>query len=384
MDRFTSSDLESLVNAQPDIAVSIFIPMFRAGREVQQNSIRYKNAITAAEKQMAKQTDEATAKSLLQDQAKLASDDDYWQQQSDGLAIFISSERCERYRLPASFDAQVEVGKRFHVKPLLPLLANTGNFYIVAVSQNDVRLYEATEHTAGEIPAAALPNNLRDALNIDEYTSTLQHHSGQGGGQTAMFHGQGGSDPDVKKKDEILQFFHRLKEPLLKYIGDEKLPLVFAGVGFLFPIFEKAVPYGKLVNTPLQGNPERLSGDELREKAWPLVEPLFQKEEEEALERYHNTSATDLTSTELSEICKSASAGRVEFLLTAQDEFVWGNVGDDQSISVVDEPTAESEDLVNLAAIRTLANSGQVYLLPKERMPGNAIAAASFRHAKPK
>jgi hypothetical protein len=38
------------------------------------------------------------------------------------------------------------------------------------------------------------------------------------------------------------------------------------------------------------------------------------------------------------------------------------------------------EDLLDLAAIQTLTNRGQVYVIPQGEMPGQALAAAILRY----
>jgi len=45
------------------------------------------------------------------------------------------------------------------------------------------------------------------------------------------------------------------------------------------------------------------------------------------------------------------------------------------------EPAVEDEDLFDVAAIRTLLNSGQVFAVPAEEVPGGGEVAAILRYA---
>src|SRR5690606_13140680 len=103
--------------------------------------------------------------------------DESWWPQSDGVAMFVSADHIEQYRLPLAFQERVVVGPRFFVKPLLPLFQGDGRFYLLAVSQNAVRLFEASRYRISQLEPAGLPKDLQTALNIDEYFSTLGHHA---------------------------------------------------------------------------------------------------------------------------------------------------------------------------------------------------------------
>ena len=48
------------------------------------------------------------------------------------------------YRLTLEFESLVVVGDRFHLKPLLSLFFGDRYFYLLALSQNQVRFFQAT------------------------------------------------------------------------------------------------------------------------------------------------------------------------------------------------------------------------------------------------
>jgi hypothetical protein len=45
----------------------------------------------------------------------------------------------------------VIVSERFHVKPLLPLLSGDGRFYVLALSQNEIRLLQGTRYSVEQV-----------------------------------------------------------------------------------------------------------------------------------------------------------------------------------------------------------------------------------------
>ena len=383
MDPFTRINLQQLAEAGGDPAISVYLPTYRAGREVRQNAIRFKNLLRTCRQRLADcGVEDDAADELLAAPEKLAADVDWWQHQSDGLAMFVNSERCDYFRAPLSFDEVVVVGPRFYLRPVSRILEGDGRFYILAVSQNDVRLLEGSHYSVDELEVESLPSDLRSALNIDEYVSALQQHSAgpplQAG--STMFHGHGGSDMDVRKKDEIAQFFRRVNTALERYFGDERAPLVFAGVDYLFPLFRDSCKYRSLVKTPVAGNPDALSARELHDKAWAVVAPQFAKDREQAIAEFGN-GKPDRAAADMELIVRAARQGAVDTLLLDRDQQQWGVVDPStHRVTLSQKEAPGAVELLNDAAVHTLAGSGQVFSLQSDQLPGDGPVAAVLRY----
>jgi hypothetical protein len=387
MDQFTVEDLKRLVESADEPAVSIYMPTDRAGPDVRQNATRFKNLIKAAAKRLERQfPDDQSFSARLDEAAKLESDDQWWQHQSDGLALFLDATRLERYRIPFPFDEWVHVGRQFEVRPLIRLLQSDGKFLILALSQNCVRLLEGSRFSIKEIDAPQLPSDLRSALNIDEYTDSLQQHStgGPAIAGTMTFHGQGASDPDIRKKTEISQFFHRIEKALAAYLNSQRLPLVVASVDYLFPLFREICQYEGLADQPVIGNPDNLSAEELHRQAWAVVAPDFDRQQDEAIEQFNNDAGGPNTVGELTDVVLAARQGAIDTLILAEGARVWGSI-DEQTgqVQLTEENAVGAEDLLNEAAIFTLANGGTVYSVPQQQMPDQQPVAALLRYPLP-
>ncbi len=143
MDILTRAELEQLMRKEQQWCVSIYMPTHRTGREAQQDPIRLKNLLGEAEKRLSDQgVGTRDVQQMLEPASKLLQDSYFWQHQSDGLAIFLTSNRVRRYRLPLNFEEFVAVMDHFYIKPLLPLFTGDGQFYILALSQNEVTVAE--------------------------------------------------------------------------------------------------------------------------------------------------------------------------------------------------------------------------------------------------
>jgi hypothetical protein len=385
MDTFTRKHLRQLTEADTDPALSIYMPTLRAGREVRQNPIRFKNMMNQAAAQLAaRNMEDAGIRQLLGQASGLERNDDWWQHQSDGMAMFLATDHFACYRVPLSFEERVVVGKRFYVRPMLRLLQGDGRFFVLAVSQNRVRLLEGTQFAVSELEAQGLPSDLRSALNIDQYLSSLQQHS-TGNASTAgsmIFHGQGGSDPDIKKKDEILQYFRRIDAALSDFLDDVRVPLVFAGVDYLFPIFQQACDYKSLVETPVTGNPDHLKPEQIHAEAWTIVEPGFHRSRELAWAQYQDSAQSDTATDDVDTIVQAASMGQVDTLLVAEDAEQWGVVDSQTGVVAASQPNAaNAEELINRAVVGTILHGGTVYSLPRDRFGPEKMTAALLRYS---
>jgi hypothetical protein len=383
MDMLTFQELKTLSETKFDFLISIFLPTHRSGRETEQDPIRFKNLLNDAEKRL---LDEGVRRpeveTLLRPAKDLLLKSDFWRYTSDGLALFLSSDVFKTYRLPVLFDQIMVISSQFHLKPLLPFFATDGHFYILSISQNQIRLFEGTQHTIDEIIFEVSLPNLAEAMNFDQFSKELQFHTGasasKGGESAGMFHGHHPKDDDKKR---LLQWFKKVDEALSSLLVNEKSPLVLASVDYLIPIYKDANSYPYFVEKSIAGNPEELTPKAIHEKAWSIVSPIFVKEELEATEKYHQLKTKQLTANTIDEILFSAHHGRIEMLFVALGEQIWGQYDfEKQQLQVHLKQESGDHDLLNIAALQTMLNGGTVYAVKHEKVPDDTLMAAIFRY----
>lgn len=383
MDLLSKEELTTLAEQQTALAVSIFMPTHRLGREVQQNPIRLKNLLAEARQQLVDRgLRSPEADQFLEPAQALVENNSFWQHQQDGLAIFITPDLFRTYRLPLPFEEQVVTNNHFYLKPVLPLLKDEGYFYILALSQNEVRLLRGTPYRVSEIEVEEMPQSLAEALKYDEPEKQLQFHTNtqnQRGDRPAQFFGQGGGEDD--KKERLRRYFQQIDKGLQPLLQKEKVPLVLAGVEYLFPIYQEVNHYEHLLDPGIEGNPKLLSAEDLQARAWTIVQPFFQQAQQAAWERYEQAVNTGLTSQDIKEIVPAAHYGRVDTLFVAEGRQQWGTFDPiTQAVRLHQDAEPNSEDLLDTSAIQTLLNGGTVYPLAPERMPDNSYLAALFRY----
>jgi hypothetical protein len=182
-------------------------------------------------------------------------------------------------------------------------------------------------------------------------------------------------------KDDIRRYFHQIDKGLQEVLRPDHAPLILAGVEYLFPLYREVNSYPNLLGEGIPGSPEMLSPEELHERAWKMIQPRFVKTQREVISQYKQLAGTGRTSRDLREIIPAAARGRVEKLVIAAGVQVWGvYLPNREAIEMHVKPAADSEDLLDMAAIQTVVNGGMVYAVEPDAIPENAPAIAVFRY----
>ena len=362
MDAFDQTHLQKLLVDTKEPCVSIFTPTHPGGDE--QGRIRARRQLDEAADKLRDRGVRDAAAWLEPARARLASDE-FWKHASNGLATFISKNGCETHRLPLRFDERVVVGAHFHIKPLLPWIGEEGRFYVLAISQNHIRLLEGTAHGVRALPLPGAPQNEKEALRTHDRDDVLNfhtHHGAMGNRMQAVFHGQGVGIDD--HKTELAQYMQKIDRAVCHALGGSRFPLILATDDYLAAIYRAHSKYPRLLDACLPGNPDHLSNQDLHAKALPVVLPLFHGREERLVAQYPRLKTAGRTMDGLSEALPAAQRGELETLLLAPGRDAWGVF--DPAAAFLEEhvqPRPHDEELTNLAAIFMLRHHRHVIAL---------------------
>lgn len=390
MDLFNRQTLERLAQAEGEHCVSFYMPTFRYESDQDQNPIRFKNLLREGSRLLKGDgMQDDLLEEVLAPAQNLLEDTFFWRGMSDGLAAFLAPGSADFYRLPLDFEELAVSGTRFHLKPLFPLLASNNRYYVLALSQNHVRLYQGTHYALSEVEAKEMPANIVEAIaKFEDPEAQLQYHTGNraGGRQDSVFHGQqtGSDDASHRPKDRLRRFFQEVAGGVHGVLSDESAPLVLAGVEYYLPLYRDANKYNHLIEDQIAaGNPDRVSPKELHAKTWGIVEPLFQESQQEAIDRFRQQmgNGNGLASDDLREIIPAAFYSRVDTLFVSIGQQRWGRYdAEENAVAMHEEQEPGDEDLLNLAAVHVHLNGGTVHALRPENMPVESELAATFRY----
>ena len=374
----SKEELGTLMQDPGNPATSIYMPTHHTG-DIEQDPIRLKNLLREAEVQLVDYGLRAPeARGILEPAQQLVTNSHFWQHQGNSLVIFLSPEIFQCYQLPYSFQELVVIAERFHIKPLLPLFSQDGVFYVLAISQNQVRLLQCTRYHVQEITPESVPSNLGEALKYDQPEKQHQFHTTGPGGST-ISHGHGISK-DFDKVN-ILRYFQQVDRGLHEVLREEQAPIIIAAVDYLHSIYIEANTYHNLLAEGIQGNPDGINEETLQEEAWAVVQPFFRRSRTEALQRYHEVITKGLATDDIEQAVLAAYDGRVSTIFVAMGVQKWGRFDPEQrKIRLYKERQPGAEDLLDFAAVTTLTKGGTVYAVKPDQVPGETLVAALYRY----
>ncbi|HEX2967122.1 MAG TPA: hypothetical protein VHO84_15160 [Syntrophorhabdaceae bacterium] len=383
MGSISYEEFKSLMMRSDDLKISIYMPTHRTYQASRQDRVLFKNLIRKADEQLRlADMRSPDAGEFLKPAVSLHDAELFWEHLLDGLAVFISSGLFRYYRVPIQLPELVLTADRFHVKPLIPLIAYEGKFFILALSQKNIRLFRCSKYDVHEIDIGNIPRNITDALQYDEPREQLQFHTqtpSSGGERAAIFHGHGvGKD---NAKDDILRFFQQVDQGIRGFLRNENAPLVLAGVDYLLPIYREANSYPHILHAGIIGNPDLLSPEELHKRSLPIIEPYLNEERENSKERYRQLMNTGYVRRNIVDVVSAAHDGRIHILFVSDGTETWGYYDElNNEVYMHDSPEKGDEDLLDLASAYTYLHGGRVYPMKREDMPDTATVAAILRH----
>jgi Bacterial archaeo-eukaryotic release factor family 7 len=409
MDILKRNELVELTAERRGPSVSIFMPTHRvAGREVREDSLRCKNLINEAEERLTQMgLRSPDAREIMAPARELLDEEYFWLHQAEGLALFLAPDYFRRFRVPIPLEELAVVGERFHVKPLIPLLMADGRFFVLAFSQKKVRLLQGSRFGVRELDTESLPQGLRELLEMSEYQQTSFHMTAPSsmtrgpspGISRATVQGvstpqsqAGGTDKRQQLEQVVHQFLVRLNGGLTDLLHDETAPLVLAADEGLQGDYRQVNSYGQLWPEGITGNPDEASAEDLHRQAYEILKPHFERSRREAEEHFHSltgdrseqgrsvtSGARALDSIE--QIVPAAAYGNVQRLFVATDAGRWGRFDEAEGkVELHDEFRPGDVDLLDFAAVKALTQSGEVYAVPREEVPGGGIVAAVLRY----
>jgi len=383
MDTITLHELKQLAGHQEGLAVSLYLSTHAVGEPERQDAIRFKNLIQSAQSQLeARGVRSGDAAALLLPAKQLPGNAEFWNHRSQGLAILAAPGLFHTYRLPTAFPESATVGRRLNIKPLLAAADGGERFLVLALSQNQVKLWEATRAAIRELAVKGLPANKREALLIDSVDRGEQVHAGMRGSlgkQSSVFHGQGGEKDTAKT--EIEQYFRVIDHALAPLLRHETAPLLLAGVDYLLPIFRQVTRYPHLAERHLTGNCDLLTALQLHERSWEIMRPYFDRPRRRALDRLRELNGTDKASLDPAAIVTAVAGGRVDVLLADSSQERHGTFDPKLGQAATCDATCPGgEDLVNLAVAETLLHGGTVFPAASRELPAQSPMAAVFRY----
>jgi hypothetical protein len=375
-------EIQSLIASKADVCISIYLPTYRKGADIQQNRIRFKQLVKHAEQSLIERDWTKTKlDNFFQPLNTLLKDQFFWTHPIDGFACFLSADLFFHYRLPFPVLEQVLVDRRFLIRPLLPLIQDR-KFFVLAMSENELRFLQASMFQVEESQVKTLPRNLADAIRFNDPERQLQLHTQTprtpGARAAAIFHGHGVGIDD--EKDDLQEYCRQIDRGLHLLLKEQTAPLVVAATESLFSTYAKRNTYPHLLLEPIPGNPELLSNEKLHDRARDIVSSYFAQETKQLLQKYEDLSGTNLVTNNAEEVLHAARQGRIQHLLINSTQPWWGQYFEETGrIETHEVQKPDDTEIVNLAIIESLHADSKVHVL-EPFVPEHPALLAIYRY----
>lgn len=388
MEKISQESVQALLGsgASPTTTrVTMYIPVEATASppHITENQIRFKNLFHKAIEQSADRPDAAgLVKELTAFLDEHIESLDFWKSQSRGMLICAEPGAIHLFRLPVDTEEYVAVDNTYHIAPVLALLQDAREYYVLSLAQQNPTLYEGDMY--GLTPSAiSLPETMRSALGIDEPNQQTENQGSATGSSlnTGWFNGRGGArDP---QDTDRLRYFHLIDKILLDK-ADRSKPLILAGIDAETAEYRGLSKYPQILNASVAGNHTETRPEELFIKTRQIVlEELVTPEHAAAREEYERLSGAnpDRVAHDTKSIAAAAEQGRIDKLLAMMARHTTDTVQDKvESVLRITFPEAERSKTLNNLAMQVWQMSGKVFSLLPHEMPNGAPMVARLRY----
>ena len=205
-DDITADDLKAMAAATGP-KVTIFLPTAPPQHQPQDTATRVKSLVNEARRKLVNAgVSESDARDMMASFEAIATDAPFLRQQGESLAMFASKGLNLIYRLGVPVAEYTNVAEHFVLRPISEALTSSNAYYILTISRNKVRLFDATKDSVVQLDLQDIvPESFEDVVDTDDRQTQLQNRTA---GASALVHGHGGA-PD-NQEVEVERFLHEV------------------------------------------------------------------------------------------------------------------------------------------------------------------------------
>lgn len=380
MNTLTDDYPQTLLAEREAPCLSLYQPTHRHSPDREQDPIRFRNLVKALEQSLQRRYPNRDIAPLLAPFHALAEDAGFWKTTFDGLAVLGASGFFRVYRLQRAVPELAIVADTFHTKPLMRIVQSADRYQVLALDRQEAWLLEGNRDSLDEVPlAAGVPRSIDEAFDRDIERERATRVYGRSGSSSSVRQGTDVRQDNIDNDTEA--FFRAVDRAVLEHHSRPSgLPLLLAALPEHQTRFRALSRNSQLLADGIELNPGALSIEQLREAAWQLVQPRYLARLAGLVDAFGAANAGGRGSDQLGDVARAAVAGRVATVLLEADRQIPGRldtVGGSIVPSVLENPSVD--DLLDDIGEQVLKNSGEVVLVPADRMPTKTGVAAIYR-----
>ncbi|HEY8485092.1 MAG TPA: hypothetical protein VIL13_10805 [Longimicrobiales bacterium] len=357
------NDLRRLMQVRDYPAVSILCPTHRSHPDNRQDPIQLKALVREAVDRLRSEFEPREIQPIVDRLESLAASVDF-DQNLDGLALYVSRDVEEVVRMPFRPEPRVIVDETFATRDLVHALNRAVRYRVLVIGPRPTRLFEGVHEELQEVTRNGFPvvASLEPARSSDAWW---------------------GVKPDAIL-DEIRRRFLREVDRLLAPIHEaDPLPLVVVGVEHWITLFREVTRLGREVIATVPGSFATASSAELARKVAPLVQDWRRSERTRMLEALDRAVSANRYASGIDQVWRAAKEGRGETLLLEEGYRLPARLGPDGlTLERVEDPTAPDvvDDIVDELIETVLSSGGRVLFYPPGALEAHQRVALILRY----
>lgn len=362
----TREEVLKLADIRADACISIYLktsplPQEReAGRIALDNMVR--NALISLQESG---LDKHRLDALMDEIAEVIEADDFWDFHAHSLAILATPEHIYTYRLANDVTTRLLVSDRFYLKPLFRALTFPHHAYVLALSENGVRLVEFfADAPPEEIVLEGMPKDALSAVGKSSLTSSLSsltHESGSRG-----------------HKKRLTQYARKVDNVLRPFMLQSKAPLILVCAEPLVSLYRAVASVPTLIGETVFISPDRLSVSELVALARPVLDNHYAEGLKTVKQLFEERAGQRRVVTDIAEAARAATYGMVSLLLVDFNKVVTGTIDEGGRLALGDKPGHYG--VIDEIVKRSLACGAKILAVREDDMVGTSGVAAVLRY----
>lgn len=320
-------------------SVTITLPTHRTSPENKQDPIRLKNLIKGARERLAGEFSKREMAVIENNLERLEDAIDH-NFNKEGLIIFVNDDLVEVARVPFPIEENVYVDSSFAIRHIVRAIHSSESYYILTLSQQKARLFEAYNKAVNEITDFGFP--MENQLYPND---TLQKSMGG------------------KEDDLIREFFNRVDKNFQEAYRKESHEVFICTVERNHQFYQDVTDNKSVILGGINRNADHATLAELSQWCWPKVSDILKKRRHEVLEELARAESANKVKTDMNDMWRASGEGRCDTLIVEKNFMQPAIVSEDRnSIKIAADAKAPGvyDDIIDEIIERAMQTNSRV------------------------
>ncbi len=311
-----NQNISKLINDHSGaLKASIYIPT--DPQKSTQDKTRLKNALQTIRNDVS-YDDRELGESMKKIYEELVENDDFWNYQDFGLAVFFDHDGYEYFHVPFEIKEAEYLTDHFIVSPLVITASADTGFYVLDLNFTAPRLFAGARGNLTEVDVKSMPKNIETAIGRTSYKN----------------HSLGDEDNAVSEDEK--RYLQMVADAVDEAIIYDDRALLLAGTSNRTGNIKQLLKHSHVLSDTLVGSYEKATTEKIYQDSSEIVRMALRKERDDAVSALGNI-APELVVIGTTEIKEAAKAGRVDSLFLPTYKLTADSIREDEGEKLIIE-----------------------------------------------